>query len=122
MPGRPAVSRACRAGGGEGQGDPGVRGGAPLPAAGAAGGRARGGLEAVVRSSQPGQWGPGAWITHVPAVQAVANLLVVRRRLLPAVVSLYDRSWTTLARCVQRPPRPRRSWDGLGFGLVLLHN
>jgi hypothetical protein len=79
-------------------------------------------FEAVLRSSQPGQWGPGAWITHVPAAQAVANLLAVRRRLLPAVAWLYDRSWTTMARCVQRPPRPRRSWNALGFGLVLLHN
>jgi hypothetical protein len=79
-------------------------------------------FEAVLRSSQPGHWGPGAWITHVPAVQAVANLLVVRRRLLPAVTWLYDHYWTSLTRCVQRPARRRRSWDGLGFGLVLLYN
>jgi hypothetical protein len=79
-------------------------------------------FEAILRSCQPGYWGPGAWALHVPAVQAVANLLAVRCRLVPAVTWLYDNHWTTLAHCLQRPPRPRRSWDGLGVGMVLLHN
>ena len=46
----------------------------------------------------------------------------MRRRLLPAVLWLYDHHWKRLARCVQRPAHPRRSWDGLGFGLVLVYN
>jgi len=80
-------------------------------------------FEAVLRSAEPGQWGSScAWVLQVPAVQAVANLMAVRQRLLPAVAWLYDNHWSPLARCVQRPPRPRRSWDGLGFGLVLLYN
>jgi hypothetical protein len=79
-------------------------------------------FEAILRSCQPGQWGPGAWALQVPAVQAVVNLLAVRCRLLPAVTWLYDNHWTALAHCLQRPPRPRRSWDGLGVGMVLLHN
>jgi hypothetical protein len=85
-------------------------------------GRAVRAFEAVLRCSLPGQWGPGAWVLQVPAVQAVANLLAVRRRLLPAVTWLYDNQWARLARCVQRPAHPRRSWDGFGFGLVLLYN
>jgi hypothetical protein len=79
-------------------------------------------FEAILRSCQPGQWGPGAWALQVPAVQAVANLLAVRCRLLPAVTWLYDNHWTVLAHGLQRPTRPRRSWDGFGFGMVLLHN
>ncbi len=79
-------------------------------------------FEAILRSCHPGQWGPGAWALQVPAVQAVANLLALRGRLLPAVTWLYDNHWTALAHCVQRPPRPRRSWDGFALGLVLLHN
>jgi hypothetical protein len=79
-------------------------------------------FEAVLRSSLPGHWGPGAWITHVPAAQSVANLLAVRRRLLPAVAWLHEQHWSALCRCVQRPIRPRRSWDAFGYGLLLLHN
>jgi len=79
-------------------------------------------FDAILRSSDAGEWGSGAWILSVPAVQAVANLMAVRRRLLPAVAWLYDTHWSALARCVQRPGRPRRSWDGLGFGLVLVYN
>jgi hypothetical protein len=85
-------------------------------------GRAIRAFEAVLRSSLPGHWGPGAWITHLPAVQSVANLLAVRRRLLPAVAWLHEQHWAPLARCLQRPPRPRRSWNGLAYGLLLLHN
>ncbi len=80
-------------------------------------------FEAVLRAAEPGQWGSAsAWILQVPAVQAVANLLAVRQRLLPAITWLYDNHRTPLGRCLQRPLRPRRSWDGLGFGLVLLYN
>ena len=79
-------------------------------------------FEAILRSCHPGLWGPGAWALQIPAVQTVANLLAVRCRLLPAVAWLYDNQWTALAHCLQRPPRPRRSWEGLGFGMVLLYN
>jgi hypothetical protein len=86
-------------------------------------GKAARAFEAVLRSVEPGQWGSAsAWILQVPAVQAVTNLLAVRQRLLPAVTWLYDNHRTPLGRSIQRPPRPRRSWDGLGFGLVLLYN
>jgi hypothetical protein len=79
-------------------------------------------FEAILRSAHPGLWGPGAWVLQVPAVQTVANLLAVRRRLLAALAWLYDNHWSALARCVHRPARRRRSWDGLGFGLVLVYN
>jgi hypothetical protein len=79
-------------------------------------------FKAILHSCHPGQWGPGAWALQIPAVQTVANLLAVRGRLLPAVTWLYDNHWPTLAHCLQKPPRPRRSWDGFGFGMVLLHN
>jgi hypothetical protein len=85
-------------------------------------GKAVRGLAAILCSCQPGLWGPGAWALQIPAVQSVANLLAVRWRLLRAVTWLYDNHWSALARCLQRPPRPRRSWDGLGFGMVLLYN
>jgi hypothetical protein len=79
-------------------------------------------FDAVLRSSSAGAWGSEGWVLSVPEVQAVANLMAVRRRLLSAVIGLYDAHWSDLARCVQRPARPKRSWDGLGFGLVLVYN
>jgi hypothetical protein len=84
-------------------------------------GKAARGLAALLRST-PGRPGAAASALKVPAVQAVANLLAVRGRLVPAVRWLYDRHPRRLVRCVQRPARPRRSWDGLAFGLALLYN
>ena len=52
----------------------------------------------------------------------MTNLLAVRRRLVPALVWLYDQHWAALARCLQRPARRLRSWRPLGYGLALLYN
>jgi hypothetical protein len=79
-------------------------------------------FDAILRSSGAGEWGAGAWVLSVPAVQTVANLLAVRRRLLRSIAWLYDTHWSALSRCMQRPSRPKRSWVGLGFGLVLVYN
>ena len=81
-------------------------------------------FEAVLRSAEPGQWGSAfAFILQVPAVQAVANLLAVRQRLAPRDRLAVRQSLETAgAEHARRPLRPRRSWNGLGFGLVLLYN
>ena len=77
---------------------------------------------AVLRAADVASWAAVAWIMQVPAVQTVANLLAVRRRLAAAVLWLYDSYRSRFARCLQRPARPGPTWVGLGFGMVLVHN
>jgi hypothetical protein len=76
----------------------------------------------ILNSAAPGEWGPSAWLLKVAEVQTVANLLAIRRQMLPAVRWLYDKNRDTLDRCVRRPSRPPRSWTGLGLGLVIARN
>ena len=52
----------------------------------------------------------------------VTNLHEVRRRLLAALVRLYDQHGVVLARCLQRPAKPRPTWKALGYGMSLLYN
>ena len=77
---------------------------------------------AVLRAADVAAWASVAWIMQVPAVQTVANLLAVRRRLLTSVLWLYEHHWSRLARSLQRPAQPGPSWDGLAFGMVIVHN
>jgi hypothetical protein len=85
-------------------------------------GRVIGAFQAILRATGPEQWGPAGWLLQVAEMQTVTNLLAVRRRMLPALVWLYDHHWNALSRCMQKPARPLRSWRPLGHGLVLLYN
>ena len=85
-------------------------------------GRVVGAFQVILRASAPDEWSRAAWLLQLPEVQTVTNLLAVRRRLLPALVWLYDQHWAALARCLQRPARRLRSWRPLGYGLALLYN
>jgi hypothetical protein len=76
----------------------------------------------ILVAAGSGQWGRAGWVLRVPEVQTVANLLAVRRRLVPAVLWMYEKQKGLLGRALQRPARPPPSWHALGFGLVLIYN
>jgi hypothetical protein len=76
----------------------------------------------LLRAAGAHQFGSAAWLLKGPEVQALANLLQVRRQLLAALPFLYDRHFPRLSRGLNRSRGRTRAWEPLSWGLVLLYN
>ncbi|MFN4260044.1 MAG: hypothetical protein ACK4RK_12180 [Gemmataceae bacterium] len=80
------------------------------------------GLRYLLRVNDAAHLGALAWILQGEELQALANLLHARRRLLAAIAALYGEQFPLLSRGFRQPPAAGSAAAVLAWGLILLYN